>query len=531
MTHDLAPLSIDTADAAACKTLIARLPLANAPEAQQTLARLLAGLARRPPAAPAYLEVLEAAREPLAFLQGELARHYAGKPLPLLTAEAEAFGKVIALWQAMARAYAHVAQLGADVQPSQDWLARICQRCVHCAGRVIIECFRARQAAAPGAWIDLHGYFATAEEWGIDQTQVAEPLNEAGHHQSPAEAYASVLLVDLANPYGRSGQELSLICRWASRFAPLTAILPVSEPAEKRAYGIDLMLDASTRPLEHLPRSENARHFDTRQLADAFQETLAQTKSGVAPAELGLGEDCPPMTAGSLLRQLYKPWCLSASPRRFQRRGASGEARVCFGFEAIHYHVSGEEFHQPENVRMYSREDMDRIWTFRDQLDPTRLSVQASRAQLAYPLETWAVADQSVSGFRLKRAGAGARVALGQLFGLKPPDGEHFLLARVSWCMMQGDALLIGGPVLAGLPQGIAVRPAGLNVSVSERYVRAFLLPELPSLKEAASLVLPRGMFQPRRVIEAYVGGQVTLRLDETLASGLDFERVSFTRI
>lgn len=73
-------LPIDTADARACTALIAGLPLTNAREAHQTLIRLLTGLAHRPPPAPAYLEVLEAMRAPLAFLQDELARTYAAKP-------------------------------------------------------------------------------------------------------------------------------------------------------------------------------------------------------------------------------------------------------------------------------------------------------------------------------------------------------------------------------------------------------------------------------------------------------------------
>jgi hypothetical protein len=524
-------LPIDTADARACTALIAGLPLTNAREAHQTLIRLLTGLAHRPPPAPAYLEVLEAMRAPLAFLQDELARTYAAKPLPPAPLEAENFRQVLALWQDMARAYAQVAQLGAGDRPVQDRLALICQRCVHYAGQAVIEYFRARREPTPGSWIDLHGYYATAEEWGIDKTQVPEPLDEMRKSQSAADAYAAVLLVDLSNPFSRGAHELAWIRRWARRFAQFSAISPLGEPIETRAFGIDLMLDAGTRPLEHLPRTENVRHFDTRQLAPTLQELLARLKEGARPAELGLGEDCPATTASRLLLQLYKPWCLNAIPRRFQRRGARGQAQVCFGFEPIHFHVTGSEFQQPEHVRMYSRGDMERIWTFRDQIDPTRLNVRSNQMQLGYPLEHWAVADQSVSGFRLQRGIAGARIENGQLFCLKPPDGEHFLLAQVSWSLLHKDELFIGIHVLAGVPQGIAVRPTGLKVSPSERYVRAFLLPAVPALNETVSLVLPRGMYQPGRVIEAYTDRQASLRLEELLNQGPDFERTTFSRI
>nr|MBP9654473.1 hypothetical protein [Rhodocyclaceae bacterium] len=108
---------------------------------------------------------------------------------------------------------------------------------------------------------------------------------------------------------------------------------------------------------------------------------------------------------------------------------------------------------------------------------------------------------------------------------------EHFLLAQVSWSLLHKDELFIGIHVLAGVPQGIAVRPTGLKVSPSERYVRAFLLPAVPALNETVSLVLPRGMYQPGRVIEAYTDRQASLRLEELLNQGPDFERTTFSRI
>ena len=95
---------------------------------------------------------------------------------------------------------------------------------------------------------------------------------------------------------------------------------------------------------------------------------------------------------------------------------------------------------------------------------------------------------------------------------------------------MQKDDLLIGIHVLPGVPQGIAVRPTGLKVSPSEHYVRAFLLPAVPALKEEATLVLPRGWFQAERVVEVFTDRQAKLKLGELLGQGPDFERVTYTR-
>jgi len=530
-----APLAnLNTSDARACHDYLAALPLTNAHEAHRNLSALLATMSRRPPPAAEYLRVLEAARVPLSFVQDELALRYADKPLPPSEHEEQSFHQVLALWQMMARAYAHVAQLGDDDTHVRQGLALICQRCVHYTGRVILEYFRARREAAPGVWIDLHGYYDTAEEWGIATVAVPEPLSEARKSQSSSEAYAAILLVDLANPYSHGTHEFAWISRWADRFAPYTALTRPNDkttPATTHAFGVDLMHDHGVRPLERLKQRESLRHFDTSRLMPEMRNIIAQLKQYVAPVTLGLGEDCSTMAAGRLLMQLYRPWCLHAMPRRFQRREASGAAKVGLGFEAIHYYISGEEFNQPEHVRLYSRNDMERIWTFRDHLDPAHLKSRA--AHIHYPLEVWDVADQSVSGFRLQRGAAGARIEHGQLFCLKPPDGEHFLLARVSWYLMLDATnwLLIGVHVLPGVPQALAVRATGAAVSPSQHYTRAFLLPALPALKEPDTLVLPPGWFHPARIIEVYTDRQVRVQLTDLLTHGPDFERVSFVRL
>ena len=85
-----------------------------------------------------------------------------------------------------------------------------------------------------------------------------------------------------------------------------------------------------------------------------------------------------------------------------------------------------------------------------------------------------------------------------------------------------------GIQVFAGRPTGTAVRPTGVNISPSERYAMAFLLPPVPALKEPASLLIPRNWYQPERVIEMFTDRAVFVRLVDLLAQGADFERCSF---
>jgi hypothetical protein len=520
---------VDYSDARQCLALINALPLTKLNQVHESLAQMIGGMQASPPAPFDYLEVLEIARPPLDFVQEEMAGRYAQSALPPGGVEDETLRRVVTLWQAMARAYAQVAQLGGEDAQVQSRLALICHRCIHYSARAMREYFRARRELPKGLWIDLHGYYSTAEEWGIATIEVSDPLNQAYGRQSCAQAYAAALLLDLGNPYSRSPREFGWLCRWSERFAALTGVTTLDSGGTERSYVIDLLKDRGPMPLQIAGPGEAMRHLTTTELAAEMHRVVGDIKRKTAPAELGLGDDCFEPGCSRLLVSLYRPWCLAASPRRFHRRPTGGSAQLCYGFEAIHYYVSGEEFKQPEHVRIYTRDEVNSIMTFRHQVDPAQhLHVRA--AQIGYTLENWAVADESVGGFRLLRFGTGVRLEHGQLLGLRPPDGERFLLCQASWLMyLASGALMVGVYVLPGAAQPIAARLSGIGANHSDRYMRAFLLPAMPALKQAPTLVLPKGWFQPGRVLEIYTDRRIELRLLEALNHGTDFDRVSYS--
>ncbi|GAB4165228.1 MAG: hypothetical protein Fur0039_00970 [Rhodocyclaceae bacterium] len=530
MNMPASPLGIDCRDPQQCMALVAALPLTQPAQVQASLTTLLDGLANDPPPAPSYLQILEMARPAVAFVQESAASRYAQRPVVPGSSEEQSLERVVRLWNLMAKAYAQVAGLGGASPEIQSRLALILHRCVHYAGRRIIEYYVARREVPRGCWSELFGYYSSAEDWGIGEQPVAEPLNEFSHSQSCAQALAAVLLADLGNPYGRSPRELGWLIAWSQRFSVFTDLHAAGEGSDARLYAVDLARDCGPRPLHLLAPGPELRHLETTRLTAEMHRVAAQLKSGVSPDALGLGEGAFEPYAGRLLVSLFRPWCVASSPRRFQRHAVAAGARaeLCFGFEAIHYFVSGGEFVQPAHVRMYSRTEFETIATFGDQVDPKRrLHVQDAR--VAYSTETWEVADESVTGFRLNRPKAGECIQLGQLLAIRPPGCERFLLCVVSWLMYEtAGGLRAGVRVLPGVPEAVCVRRLGPAVSHSERYVRAFRLPEMPALREPACLVLPKGWFEPERVIDLYVERTLEARLDRLVDQGFDFERISY---
>jgi hypothetical protein len=299
-----------------------------------------------------------------------------------------------------------------------------------------------------------------------------------------------------------------------------------------RCFGVDLMSDNGLQPIKKLLVGPSARIFDTSRLAVELPQICEKLKRGAPPSSLGLGDTSSANEALRLLVLLYRPWCLGAIPRRYERVATSGELPACFGFEAIHFQIGGKEFVQPDYVRDFSRADMDSLWTFRDQLDPQQ-PLHQRVTHLGYLPEQWAVLDASINGFglyRLLRSTTSSRMEYGQLCCVKPGGSEYFLLGRISWLILRSDGSLRAGMhMLPGKPTAAGIRPKGPGVSVSEKYTRALLLPAVAGLREPATIIVPKGWFRPERSVELLTDHQELVRMDQCLDIGADFERISYT--
>ena len=517
--------ALNTHDTNACLAAINSLPLINIERAREKLSALLTGMRHQPPPVAGYLKVLESMRTPLGFIQRELASHYAGKPLPPSDAEQTVFAVVVGLWQQVAQGYVHIAQLGGQPQH----MALICQRCVYYAGQVLIEYFRARRAIAPGVWSELNAYYQTAEEWGFANVKVSDPVaDETGEPSARtttcASTYARLLLLDLIDPYGCVTRELFRMLDWLDDLAPLIKIAPCGSTDNPPDYVVDLMRDHGLRPFADLAAAESVRGFDTARLASHLQETLEQLKQRVPPVELGLGENCRASTANRLLRRIRRH--LAANPRQFVRAMAGGSLKICSGFQTVHALVKGTGSGTSRHSDVISQNDMDRLSTFRDQLEPIEPLQMSQPDQAA---ERWEICDQSLNGFRLLRNPAGSRIGPSELLGIKAPGAEFFRLAKVIWLKLEADGRIRAGlRLIPSRPHAVLIRSADGESHSSAKYVRAFLLPSVPALGQRSSLVLPVGWFHHERMIEIRAEQPFKARLVRRLERGADFEQAVF---
>ncbi|WP_374401004.1 hypothetical protein [Niveibacterium sp.] len=520
----------------ACLAWLASLNPTNLHETHELLAAMLGSLQERPPLPAQHLQVLEAARSAVEFVQTELARRYAARPLPPVSQEDETLRIVVELWQQMLRGYTLIAQRSALDPAFIDRRPMLAQRRIHYHGSLILEYFRARREVPAGMWAELHRLYGAAEDWNVATVRVGEPLNETWRAQSCAEAYIAILLVDAANPYGRTPREFTWILRWAQRFAPHCTIHTDVAVEEKSAYAIDLAQDFGLRPIAVATPGKTLRRVDSQRLAAHIQAVVAQFKRGASPASLGLGEDCVQPACARLLVSLYRPWGLAAAGRRFARKNTNGAIQIATDLPSIGYFVSGRPFEQPSDVRAGTFRDTMSVYTIGEQVESADRSegeLYARAAQLGLILEHWEIADQSLQGFRIARHTSGSRVDHRQLVALRPSDGENFLLAEISWLMYRSNGQLLAGvSLMAGVPVMAGARIRNANgAGLRENYHQAFILPAVPALKSESSLVLPAGWYQADRLIDVHAEKPFTARIIKLITRGTTFDRVSFERL
>ncbi|WP_079434630.1 hypothetical protein [Zoogloea sp. LCSB751] len=534
MTDSLQTTYTDLRSVEQYRKLLRNLHTLNAGESHATLVRMLEGLLASPLGPEEQLEVLEASRQTITFVQHEMSSRYAAHPLPPDSAEDATLRQVVRLWSALSTAYARLAE--GHASSSDEFRAQLpllAQRRIQYLGQIIIEHFRAHRSEPPGAWKAVHDAYLEADRAGATHSRVIDPLNNTWKAQSPDEAYIALLLVDLTNPYGRNQRELNWICRWAQRFAPYCVLQSSWEQDDVRAYGLDPNEDHGLRPIALIGSRPGMRRFDGHRLAAQIKAMLAEFKQGTSPASLGLGDDCSQPACARLLVSLYRPWGMSAAGRRFPRRNKKGENKICTDWDGIGLLISGQPFEPPNRRQlMGSRYDINVI-TFgaraEESATPPLLDAETEAIRRGSSIDAWETVDHSVSGFRLQRKHPVQRIEHHQLVGIKPSDGTHYLLGQVSWLMYEPDGTLLTGiHLLAGLPSSCAVRITGINVSPSEPYVQGFLLPEIAAMRAPATIVLPGGWFQADRVLELHTTTARQIRLTTLVARGTNFDQATY---
>jgi hypothetical protein len=490
---------------------LARDARGDARPAEDSLLSLLGDIEKTPPRPAAYLHTLERLRKPILLAQENLAKRFAGKPLPLDEAERAAAIRAIELWIAVLRGYRRllseaISGKHPDLMAS---LALLCQRTLACTRELVVAQYLARREIEGGHWRALHQAYAVAEANGVAASTVAD----VHHDTTPASAYVGTLLIHIAGPYALSTQEFVWLRHWVGHWADKALIVRDASP--QGGYAVDL--GGACGPQWMKSGAHSLRFLDLTGVSSSVRKRIRRLEEGVDPEALGLGADCTPKAAENLLKALGRAWFELPPVSAFLRAAAPSPTLLASGLASIHRALCEDSF-QLAGKAGYSYGEADRLKTL-------QLAYQAGAdwdSQVP-GVENWERFEESPKEFRLRRKEPGARLAFRQLVALRPRGARQFILCELRSLSEGIDrTLTVAARPLPGIAKACTVKAADQGTRQS---AHALMLPAGQGLP--AVFLLPTGWYRSGREIEVRAGGQLSrVRLSALLDRGFDYERV-----
>jgi hypothetical protein len=529
MNFDLPPLDGKTlpvfSTIEACRLWLGQQKLTNSSHVQGQLRQQIDLLNRQPVPLRERVGILEELRKQILFVQEEISRRYAGKPLPFAPAEAEAYKATCDLWEVLAVGYLRCLEDAFAGSASEQTLVILIQRALVTLLSAQIDRVRGYAQANPAHWTRLHRLLALAEARSLATTASRDSLLYGDSAVTPLAVYAEAILMHAASAHEFSARPLTWVVRWARRWGGKLSLLS-APPADLQAVPLNVDLGSSLPPSALPHKTETARFLDTRELSKSIKGRLALLAEGRTPVELQLGDDCTQPGCEQLLQRLYQRWCKGGMQRPTDRHAASGTVALVAGSEAIWFHLTGKPFKQPRvadsAMLRREREELATFGRVSERHDAALIDPQKTRIEA-----DWQIVNEGPGGLRLTRAMTldGIRLGVGQLIAVRRAGGS-FTLASVRWLMVDDEEHAhIGVNLIAGTPTPLMFRNAGINAA-KEAWRPAFVL---ATADAAASVVLPAGVFRPGRILDLEGPGSKQLRLGEMIERCDDFERVALS--
>ena len=327
-------------------------------------------------------------------------------------------------------------------------------------------------------------------------------------------------------------QQLQILDRWLTQWSSTLALEHgyIASKEDAQPLALDMLGTLGLQPHKLVQRESSVRYLNMASLSKMLRVKSILLQQGHTPQQLELGNACNSADCGWLLNCLHQCWCEERGDRALERQGAVAQAQMCYGLEGCFAYIANKPFKQPSSDRTVDTLSRKQIAAFGHALSDTD---RHDLAQLGFILETWQVEDESIRGARLLRAeSSGMRLGVSQLVALRTLDADAFMAGTVTWVKVtQSGRLHAGVRYLPGVPQALSMKATGINISTSNLYVAALLLPPVLALKSPSSLLVPRDWFKPGRVVELILANKTKIyaQMEFSVEKGMDYERISFS--
>jgi cyclic-di-GMP-binding protein len=479
------------------------LPLLNVNESTQLLTRQLVGFNRMVLDDKLRLRLLESLRAPIQHVSQALQKTYLSLPLPLTDKTRQTVNQVRQLHNEMAFGYKLIAFNSTATTQLDQAHKVVVGMAIHRGIRYLTELlFRNYELYSPppeGTWYEIHQLYRYAELLGITDAPLEDRLNDTLPQVSINHAYKQALLLDFSDPYHLPARLLAKIYRYLDRWAGLAQLSPgVAALKSHCQFLINLDHDragAVNTETSAITTEVRYRLLNTTELARIIHQQLMELQAGQQPDPAGLEKDFYANLGNDMLVRLINAW--GVNPKRVFTRSprTNRRSQVVIGIEAINFFVNNGARFTPSTSEVGPQPRRTALGL--DSGTPNR--VQQTEVN---PVSTaWDLVDESAGGYALAHSGTQpVAVRVGDLVASQPDSGgSGWEIGMVRWVRTSATTNIeIGVQRVAPGAAAVAIMPLE---DPQGRYYLALALPQVPAMKQPATLLTPRGFFKSGRIL------------------------------
>lgn len=550
---------------AGIKRWIDALPMANIGETTRMLYAAVNDLNHQDIPAQQRLKAMELLQKPVQYVGEHMKKHFVGQPLPLSGKNLKISHLSRDMSLAMATGYKVLVaeQLESRGRKDKKLLLASLYRAIKHLSLALQKTYQAYEACPPTVWLELHSLFRYAESKNLHLNAVNGEGLMPGAGTNISDAYKQILLLALACPYRLRHGEAEAVYNALQEWATLSELRPAGVPGDAL---FSVNLDADLPPRYRVMRDDTAqpetsRILDTKRLAAHVRKALTDKhQPNDKSSREGLRENT--------LRRLMLSWGITPK-RRFSRVKDHSQVIVAMGLSSIHYFVSGEVAFNDANVShecfrelgavpplhyrepahfgartvREERNKMPDLWEMNYRIegepDPSNTELAVARAAAGMQIDTshntqsWKMVNVSAGGYcMLWDNPETTRAQVGELLGIREesdPDTFHWRLGVIRWLKYEEKrGLELGVQMLSPGAVAVAARMDARN-SRDDDYTRGLLLPEIASIQQRATLLLPSPPFKVGdTAITNCHGKDVRVKLTELVENTGSFAQFQF---
>lgn len=516
---------------------IEQLPMVNLGEASRQLYHAIIELNQLVVEPDVRVKLLELLRTPINFIGSALSKYYLNQPI-LLPEKAKKVSRLaMALDNHLATGYKIVVSDNSKLDHSltSRKTKKVSTLAIHRAISILTKSIvRACQLYIPAperAWKEVHQLYLIAEANSILDTAVEDRENQFLIKSSIADAYKRTLMLGCCRANQIRQRDIMSIYEATEMWSKQVNIISAESDS---VFVVNLGNDAPPihRDLARRKLTPFYRGVDLKQLLSLLNEYLSQRDSDHDAFVKGI--TVPQTVSQDLVRFLVNAW-ESLTERAFSRVPSNKPIKLCIGFSATHYFVSGgvdfiaqlesgkteqlKEHYTAKDVHSESKQidqwaagfDVDKhnytdstnvgydtinYETVTNEKNSAPASAPSKSPHEATIFEAQLV-DTSPNGYCINwQDNVPPEVKTGELVGINEGTSHTWSIGVVRWLSQNNPAETLMGIELIA-PGAI---PCGAKVVTKAKrrsdYMRALLLPALQSMNQPASIFTPNLPFK-----------------------------------